>query len=231
MIAVTRTAKPNSLEQNAATWTTAYQAAKAALAADPNSKDLKKEKDAAEKKYKQPDVQMALKTMFNDKCGFCERKRDYPHIEHFRPKTNYPELCFEWENLILACEVCNGSRYKGTKFPLDVNDEPLFINPYDDNPTQHIDFVFESDANSPYGFSAILRAKTVKGQTTIDEIGLNRINLIRERNQYLLPYYLYTALKAKEGDVEAQRILSIAGDSSFVFAAFTRALFAELPPQ
>ena len=95
MIAVTRTDTPQSLAQNATTWTTEYIAARTALAADPKSVTLKNEKKQAEGKYAQADVKQALKDMFHNKCCFCERKRDYPHIEHFRPKETYPDLCFK----------------------------------------------------------------------------------------------------------------------------------------
>lgn len=44
MISVTRTTPPQSLVNNAATWTADYLAARAALAADPKSVVLKKQR-------------------------------------------------------------------------------------------------------------------------------------------------------------------------------------------
>lgn len=224
MIAVTRSAEPASLTRNALSWTAEYQAARLALDADPKNKSLKKDKETAEAKYRQADIQTALKTIFKDKCAFCERKRDYPHIEHFKPKTTYPEACFDWNNLLLACEVCNSATYKGVKFPLDAQGNPLFINPCDDDPALHIDFVIEKDDNSENGFIARLKAKTPKGDKTIHELGLNRLNLLKERNQYLLPYYPYLAKKAEEGDAQALAILDKACSADWMFAAFARAL-------
>lgn len=77
MIAVTRTATPQSLVDNGAIWTAAYLAARTALAANPQSEPLKKVKKQAEGKYAQEDVKKALTDMFHNKCCFCERKRDY----------------------------------------------------------------------------------------------------------------------------------------------------------
>jgi uncharacterized protein (TIGR02646 family) len=228
MIPVQRGAKPKSLVDNAVTWTTEYQAARDAFNADPQNKTLKRAKEVAEAKYRQKDVQNALKIMFKDKCAFCERKRDYPHIEHFKPKMDYPALCFEWTNFVQACEVCNGASYKGVKFPLDANGSPLFINPCDEDPNLHIDFVIEPDANSENGFIARLKGKTPKGIITIQELGLNRVNLLKERNQSLLPYYQYIALKAREGDAQAVALLDKACSADFVFAAFARALRAKI---
>ena len=48
MITVKRTNKPQSLVDNAATWTTEYLAARAALEVDPKSISLKQAKSKAE---------------------------------------------------------------------------------------------------------------------------------------------------------------------------------------
>ena len=41
----------------------------------------------------------------------------YEHIEHLKPKSKYPELAFQWENLHLACQRCNVE--KGDRFDED----------------------------------------------------------------------------------------------------------------
>ena len=225
MIRVVRTNKPNSLVLNAERWRGEYLAARAALAANPKSVELKKAKKQAEQKYFQEDVQHALREdMFHDKCGFCERKRDYSQIEHYRPKDSYPELCFEWLNLILACEVCNGASYKGTKFLLDAEGNPLLINPCEDDPNEHIEFVCEQDDASDDGFMAILKPKTAKGEATIRILGLNRLNLLKERNRHIAPYYLILALMARDGDRTAMDLLNRACQSDNIFAAFMRSI-------
>lgn len=222
MIAVIRKATPQSLVNNAATWTADYLAARAALTADPKSVALKKTKTTAEFKYAQSDVKQTLKDMFHNKCGFCECLREYPQIEHFNPKDSYPQLCFDWKNLISACEVCNGKAFKSTKFPLAADGTPLLINPCIDNPDDHLDFVCEQDAAAEHGFIAILKEKTDKGKITKDTLGLNRINLVKERSQYIAPYYLMLAIMARDGDPIAKDLLDKACKSSNIFAAFMR---------
>jgi uncharacterized protein (TIGR02646 family) len=226
MIAVKRIKKPESLEKKALIWTDKYQKARTALAAQPNSEALKKAKKQAESQYSQPDIKKALNEMFHNKCGFCEVSREYPQIEHFKPKDVFPESCFEWNNLISACEVCNGAAYKGTKFPLDEAGNALFINPCEDDPNEHIDFVCEQDEAAESGFIAILKAKTPKGKATIEELGLNRLVLLRERSQHVAPYYLILALNAKNGDVQAKALLEKVCQANYVFAAFMRTLKA-----
>lgn len=223
MIQVERTAKPQSLIDHAAKWTQDYLDARAAENGEPTAENKKRRK-IAEGKYAQQDVKKALGGMFHRKCAFCERKRDYPHIEHFSPKTDFPAKCFEWENLLLACEVCNGAEFKGTKFPVDALGNPLFINPCAENPDDHLEFDFEEDENHPDGFIAVVRGKTAKGETTSKTLGLNRPNLIEERNETLFPYYLKLAEEAGNGDAKSKRLLEKACNSKSVFAAFARTL-------
>jgi uncharacterized protein (TIGR02646 family) len=226
MIKVNRAAKPQSLVAHSEEWTSAYLEARAVLEGS-NTPENRKRKKQAEGRYAQRDIRAALmgRTMFHRKCAFCERKRDYPHIEHFKPKDIYPKLCFDWENMLLGCEVCNGAAYKGTKFPLDAAGDPLFVNPCEQDPDLHFDFVFEEEPLHPDGFIAVVRSKTLQGTVTEREIGLNRANLIEERNELLIPYHLKIALDAAEGDAKAKSLLKRACQPSSVFAAFARSLW------
>lgn len=56
-------------------------------------------------------------------CGYCEKpckrgqpgKPDSGEVDHFRPRSLYPQLTFEWENLVYACHRCNWK--KADQFP------------------------------------------------------------------------------------------------------------------
>lgn len=48
--------------------------------------------------------------MFKGCCAYCEGSYEgtsYPQIEHFKPKSLYPELMFDYNNMNLACQMCN----------------------------------------------------------------------------------------------------------------------------
>ena len=63
-------------------------------------------------KYRHPEIKTALDTMFHGKCAYCESKIRHvsdPHIEHYRPKRTFPRLTFAWDNLLLACGICNST--------------------------------------------------------------------------------------------------------------------------
>lgn len=56
-------------------------------------------------------------------CGYCEKpckrgrpgKPDSGEVDHFRPRSRYSKLTFEWENLVYACHRCNWK--KADQFP------------------------------------------------------------------------------------------------------------------
>ena len=69
-----------------------------------------------------------LLKLYHYKCAFCECKfvkRDgqlkhafckQASVEHFRPKSEYYWLAYEWSNLFLTCQKCNEN--KGNDFEL-----------------------------------------------------------------------------------------------------------------
>jgi uncharacterized protein (TIGR02646 family) len=55
-----------------------------------------------------------LKAMTADHCAYCD---GYPvgqmsleTIDHFRPKSVYPELAYQWQNLFLCCTRCQAAK-------------------------------------------------------------------------------------------------------------------------
>ena len=119
--------------------------------------------------YADPVNKDALRKSASGKCMYCESKIEhvsYAQIEHIKPKKKFPELEFAWENLGFCCQRCNSN--KGTKY----NESMPFINPYNENPEDHIlfiDHVIWPKQNSK------------RGEYTIKEIGLNRSDLIERR--------------------------------------------------
>ncbi len=182
MIKVNRTPKPAILEQNATTWTANYLDAKKKFEQNP-SPENKKLVETAEKKYNHETVKSALIEMFNGKCAYCESHIihiDYGDIEHFRPKSKFPVFCFDWDNLLLSCSICNGVSNKSNKFPLE-SEGGFLINPVIENPNDF--FRFEFDENTKL---FLLFPKDERAKTTINTIGLNREKLANIRTKELI---------------------------------------------
>ena len=94
-------------------------------------------------------------------------------IEHILPKNENarPDLYVKWDNLTLACEVCNRDNKKDY-----FNENDPLINPYQDNPEEHL------IAAGPFLYN---KPGDRKGYTTITVLDLNRISLIERRKERL----------------------------------------------
>lgn len=119
--------------------------------------------------WKKEFIAKQLLAMSNGKCCFSECRLEeegkYPEIEHFAPKSLYPESVVQWENLLPISSACNKS-----KSDHDTRQEPI-INPRYEDPKEH--FYFQG-----YRF----KSKTQKGHLSIDVLNLNdRILWVNKR--------------------------------------------------
>lgn len=65
------------------------------------------------------DVRGALRAMQGWVCAYCLKAlSDGDEVEHFRPKSLYWWLAYDFGNYFLACHRCNRASVKGTRFPL-----------------------------------------------------------------------------------------------------------------
>lgn len=192
MIPVTRISEPDILKQNANTWLTELkkqinnleQVKSNPTSKNKTIKDAKKKVDNAQKKYNPGNIKKSginpvkqpLYDMFYGKCAFCERKVEIStgHIEHFKPKSQYVDLTFDWNNLLYSCEVCNNKQHKGDKFPLDCDATPLLIDPTDKNCDIYEYLEFYWDKNTQL---ASIYGKDGRGKVVEEIFELNRKDL------------------------------------------------------
>lgn len=143
------------------------------------------------------ELKIHLHEVFHGKCGYCEIKIDSPKlgtVDRYRPNNGVREekkyyqdlywwLAFEWNNLIYSCKDCN--QFKGNYFPVKNQrvlsekdnidlEERLLLNPYFDEPNQHLDYIIYGE---PYHIYAV----SDEGNQTIELLRLNRTNLIEGR--------------------------------------------------
>ncbi|MDN7740720.1 MULTISPECIES: HNH endonuclease [Burkholderia] len=124
-----------------------------------------------------------------ERCAWCtlfigERGRRTAHRDHIAPKSRYPQWTFTPENLVLACEYCNGFAVKSDLDTVaDVGptyDSSTFflVHPYIDEPHDHIEF-----ALTPENHGVVIRAKngSTKGVWTIENLKLDSPGLTQER--------------------------------------------------
>lgn len=159
---LTKTAIPAVLAANGAQWTADVVNA---LANGQSPTETQKTR------YNHPEIKGALKAETLDKCAYCESKIthiDHGDIEHIVPKSKVPARAFDWDNLTLACRICNQN--KGD-FHSGGNDHSGLVDPYQDDPADH--FLFHRETVTP-------RPDSVKGLLTEHEIGISR-GPLRER--------------------------------------------------
>lgn len=135
------------------------------------------------------EVRTVLVAMANgrQRCMYCEDSAG-TDIEHFWPKSDYPDRAFVWDNYLLSCSGCNSS--KQHRFPL-LSGQPALIDPSDpqDDPANHL-------AIDPA--TGTFRALGPKGEFSIAIFGLNRrilaegrCHALRQLQLLLLLYQRY----------------------------------------
>lgn len=105
-----------------------------------------------------------------ERCMYCEDSAG-TDIEHFYPKSKYPERAFSWENYLLACSHCNSNK-KRDRFPRFRDGQPKLIDPTAEDPAAHLRLLFHSGE---------LASTSVQGLKSIEVFGLNRERLTRGR--------------------------------------------------
>lgn len=122
MIRLKKLPKPDILIQNEVEWTATLIRKKTQGEAPTITE---------KSRYRHPEIKATLIQETYGKCAYCESKLEhvtYGDVEHISPKATELEAIFQWDNLTLACDVCNTN--KGNKFP---NKEGL-VDPYNHDP-------------------------------------------------------------------------------------------------
>ena len=134
------------------------------------------------------EVRDALRTLFADKCAYCESRSYYNEMstEQLRPRrlsdrreditSHYAWLSYDWENLYWVCADC--SKRKGARFPVDgqlarpfstvsearSTERARFIDPCFDDPRAHLRLSYDGD----------YLTLSEKGTETLNLLDLNR---------------------------------------------------------
>ena len=72
------------------------------------------------------------------RCPYCGITESPFHVDHYVPRSKYPEFSVLKINLIAACATCN-SRFKGNEFIKE--NKRLYFNPYFDTFIENIQFL------------------------------------------------------------------------------------------
>lgn len=165
-------------------------------------------------RYRHHDIKEALVKETKNKCAYCESKLQHIHhgdVEHINPKSLAPELTIEWENLTLACEICNQNKTNLDPYANSI------IDPYHIDPRLHILFV------GPLAFAT----GSVLGISTRTIFDLDRPELVEARKErFIYVMSLYSNVLREDIPLHARRLIykdlvSKEGSSDKAFSAMT----------
>lgn len=152
-------------------------------------------------KWSPAKAQLAAET--HGKCAFCESPTtatNYGDVEHYRPKSKFPWFAYCYENFLLSCTLCNGTKgnqhIAGTAF---VEPVPPWPDGHVPTPAEVLAFALSIDPDP-----ADPAAVTAYVQACLDE----EIHLPN-------PYYEDPeSLFAWEADALLQEVRVVAADNS-----------------
>lgn len=198
-----------------------------------------------------------LHSIFHGKCAYCESNvavAGHGDVEMYRPKNLYPHLAYDLNNLLYSCAICN-QRFKRDQFPLegepgrsptdnrrarveryrgayrlDLSQErPLLLNPYFDQPQQHLAFTADARAGE-----VRVTGLSERGRVSIDVYGLNRPELLRQRYetwagvQLMIDASASTKLEADLADEITRQIKNSISDAGLYAGAMRQLCRARL---
>lgn len=132
-----------------------------------------------------------------ERCMYCWDSRGVD-IEHYWPKSKYPNRAFDWHNFLSTCTGCN--REKSGEFRLDTVGKPLLVSPVDTDPWDHLFFdsrtglltpryLPRSDGmdvrEDPRGQYTLAVIKTLKCEACVEGRQRTYRNLVRAVRSYI----------------------------------------------
>ena len=120
-----------------------------------------------------------LSKVFGGLCGYCE-KRPRGTVDHFRPKSLYPEQVYSWSNWIFACNDCNQA--KSNKWPVGG-----YVDPCAKSSPAHAEryFIFDTQTGEILPKEDLSPRRRHKAQRTIDDLKLNEQHHLKNRLEWL----------------------------------------------
>ena len=158
---------------------------------------------------------------FHLKCGYCE-SISRGQVDHFRPKSVFPALVYEWSNWIFSCGDCNQA--KSDKWP-----EEGYVDPCSASGSCRPEsyFTFNTKTGEIRPLDDLEQARYEKAVKTIDDLNLNGEQHMKRRGRLLEA--LAAIMPDDPGDETAtigrwRRIISSRQSDS---SSLARAWFAE----
>lgn len=132
------------------------------------------------------EIRQALEGIQGERCAYCEAKvYSDGHIEHFRRKRDYPQFCFDWNNLFLSCGSDRHCGHYKDRNGAPAYDPADIIKPDEEDPDQY--FYFHSSGEVRVR-SRISGGAQARAEATIRVFNLGEPALEAARERSLRAY-------------------------------------------
>lgn len=147
---------------------------------------------------------------FNCRCGYCNDHHRYVggtvfyHLDHFAPKSKFPEYKWNYENMVYSCPYCNiskSSKWVTDSIKASFSDGKGFIDPCLEEYTEH--FVRHQNG-------------LIEGKTDLGKYMVKELRLSLALHQY---NHLIDSISRKVDELEQYRD-SVEFDTTILLDAF-----------
>ena len=173
-----------------------------------------------------------LTQVFHGLCAYCE-ETCRGEVDHFRPKSRFPKLVYDWSNWLLACHDCNLA--KGAKWPDDG-----YIDPCENSRLARPEcyFTFDTLTGEMLPRNDLTDASLEKSRRMIEDLRLNAHHHLRKRHFLLwilstpwqsVPESIPDELKSLVSDLisDVERMRDCLSSRSAQLSSVTRAWLSE----
>jgi len=175
-------------------------------------------------------------------CAYCEIKVEpkTSHIEHIKPRSKYPEGCFDYGNMIVSCngkecrnptdtDAYDGDIHSCGHKRKDEFDETLFLSPIVEKNISDF-FDFDKETGSISDASSKDEEDRKRARYTVDLLNLdnNRLNQYRRNARRALETELRKIMEKQGAKVARQKLmeqLALENNPLTPFVTFLRFCF------
>ena len=116
-----------------------------------------------------------LDQVFYGLCAYCE-ETCRGEVDHFQPKSRFPDLVYEWTNWLFTCHDCNHSKLE--KSPIGGYVDPC-AESSSDRPEQY--FTFDTITGEMLPRKELTASQREKAISVIKDLGLNNRHHLKSR--------------------------------------------------
>ena len=161
-----------------------------------------------------------LSKPFSGLCGYCETECK-GEVDHFRPKSRFPQRVYDWSNWVFSCHDCNHS--KGGEWPRGGYVDPC-ARIRSSRPEQFFDFDLKTGEIIPkFGLTG---RRWDRARIMIEDLKLNAFHHLRARLNWIS--MVLEVLKGEnEEDPGHEDFVQRVSTKDNQFSSITRVLLAK----